>query len=158
VTRAGARPGDDVVVAGNLGRSAAGLARLQRGERAGADVDLHRRPEPPYALGPALARAGATALCDVSDGLLADLGHVATASGVHLSLDSALLRAAAPGVDLQHVLAGGEDHALAGAVPAGTPLPAGVHRVGTVSAAVGSGPAAVLVDGEPRTGGWEHFS
>jgi thiamine-monophosphate kinase len=154
VTRAGARPGDVVVVAGHLGRSAAGLARLQAGETDGADVDLHRRPQPPYALGPMLARAGATALCDVSDGLAADLGHLARASGVSIGLHLGRLRAATDDTDLAYVLHGGEDHALAGTVPAGTPLPPGVHAVGRVDA----GPPAVLLDGEPVSGGWEHFT
>lgn len=154
VTRAGARPGDVVVVAGTLGRSAAGLARLRAGERSGGDVDAHRRPQPPYPLGPLLARAGATAMCDVSDGLAADLGHVARASGVVVALDAGRLRRAAPGAVLEHVLGGGEDHALAATLPSGTPLPTGCSVVGRVEA----GDAAVLVDGEPTGGGWEHFS
>jgi thiamine-monophosphate kinase len=154
VSRAGARPGDLVVVAGNLGRSAAGLARLQQGLRDGDDVALHRRPQPPYALGPELARAGATAMCDVSDGLVADLGHVARASDVSIGLHRGRLRAVAGEVDLEHVLHGGEDHALAATVPPGTLLPAGVTAVGRVD----SGPPAVLLDGEPVSGGWEHFA
>jgi thiamine-monophosphate kinase len=157
VTRAGAGPGDVVVVAGRLGRAAAGLALLLAGERDGALVDAHRRPGPPYALGPLLARAGATAMCDVSDGLVADLGHVARASGVVVALHSGRLRHAAPDVVLEHVLTGGDDHALAATLPAGTPLPEGVRAIGRVDA----GPAGVLLDGEPLSGaagGWEHFT
>jgi thiamine-monophosphate kinase len=154
VTRAGARPGDVVVVAGRLGESAAGLARLERGERSGALVDAHRRPQPPYALGPVLADAGATSMCDVSDGLVADAGHLATASGVTVRLRSERLRDAAPGVDLKHVLTGGEDHGLVATLPAATPLPSGVTVIGRVD----EGPGTVLLDGEPVTGGWEHFS
>ncbi len=93
VTRSGARPGDVVAVAGALGRSAAGLAVQEHG--IGADwPDLllaHHRPHPPYAAGPEAAGLGATSLIDVSDGLLADLGHVAAASGVAIDLRSAAL-------------------------------------------------------------------
>jgi thiamine-monophosphate kinase len=96
VLRSGARPGDLVAVAGPLGRSAAGLALLQAGRR-GTFTELvaaHRRPAPPYDAGPEAALLGATAMIDVSDGLLADLGHVAAASGVQVDVDSARL---APG-------------------------------------------------------------
>ena len=83
VTRSGAVPGDLVAVAGRLGWAAAGLAVLSRGFRSPRIlVDAHRRPAPPYAEGPRAAALGATAMTDVSDGLLADLGHVAVASGV----------------------------------------------------------------------------
>ena len=154
ITRDGARPGDVVVLAGQLGRSAAGLALFEAGERTGELVDAHRRPQPPYAAGPLLAEAAATAMCDVSDGLLADLGHIARASGVSIELHAGRLREAAPDVELHHVLTGGEDHALVATVPPGTPLPPGVRAIGRVDA----GPAGVLLDGEPATGGWEHFA
>jgi len=93
VLRAGARPGDLVAVAGQLGRSAAGLALLQAGNPAAsaALVAAHQRPAPPYDAGPEAARLGATAMIDVSDGLLADLGHVAAASGVQVNVDRARL-------------------------------------------------------------------
>ncbi len=102
VTRAGARPGDVVAVAGPLGHSAAGLALLEAGHRepalraAGhralaALVAAHLRPAPPYDAGPEAARLGATALMDVSDGLLADLGHIARASGVAIDVHPAAL-------------------------------------------------------------------
>jgi thiamine-monophosphate kinase len=95
VTRAGARPGDVVAVAGVLGHSAAGLALLERGLTGPAELlAAHRRPQPPYDAGPEAASRGATAMIDVSDGLLADLGHVAGASGVLIELASDLLPAA----------------------------------------------------------------
>ena len=144
VTRAGARAGDVVVLAGDLGQSAAGLDLLTAGTREGALVDAHRRPTPPYDLGPALAIAGATAMCDVSDGLVADLGHIARASGVHVDLDAAD----------EQFLTGGEDHALVATMPAGASLPAGVRVIGRVTA----GDAAVTVDGGAAPGGWDHFA
>ena len=144
VTRAGARAGDVVVLAGELGQSAAGLDLLAAGTREGALVDAHRRPTPPYAMGPVLALAGATSMCDVSDGLVADLGHIARASGVHIDLDPAE----------EGFLTGGEDHALVATMPAGADLPPGVRVIGRVSA----GDAVVTVAGAAAPGGWDHFA
>jgi thiamine-monophosphate kinase len=162
VLRSGARVGDDVVVVGSLGWSAAGLAALEAGVRSGALVDAHRRPAPPYAAGPALATAGATSMIDVSDGLLADAAHVSAASKVQVRFDerltpvvSALAAAASCGhADAARwVLTGGEDHALLATVPPGTLVPGGVP-VGTVAA--GSGVAHTL-DVEVHDAGWDHF-
>lgn len=98
VTRAGARPGDVLAVAGVLGHSAAGLALLTAGLTEPAVLlAAHRWPRPVYQAGPEAAGLGATAMIDISDGLLADLGHVARASGVGISIDSARL---VPGPDL----------------------------------------------------------
>jgi thiamine-monophosphate kinase len=160
VLRSGARPGDVVALAGRLGWSACGLAVLRRGFTSpAAVVAAHRRPQPPYAAGPAAAEAGATAMCDVSDGLLADAGHLADESGVVLDLDrAALVRAcleppgplqqvaSALGADpMGWVLTGGEDHALLATFPPETALPDGWTRIGVVS----DGPPAVRVGGEP---------
>jgi thiamine-monophosphate kinase len=149
VPRSGARPGDSVVLAGRLGWSAAGLRQLQEGITTGPFVDAHRRPQPPYALGPALAAAGASAMCDVSDGLLNDVGHLAEASGVRIDLDSGSL--AQQGISLADVLTGGEDHALVATIVG--EAPEGCRVIGRV--VDGSG---VTVDGEPATGGWDHFA
>ena len=97
VLRSGASPGEQVAVAGPLGPSAAGLALLTAGlARAGSGWDelvaAQVRPAPPYDAGPEAADLGATAMIDVSDGLLADLGHVAAASGVRIDLASDALR------------------------------------------------------------------
>ena len=97
VLRSGAAPGEQVAVAGPLGHSAAGLALLSAGlARAGSAWDdlvaAQVRPAPPYDAGPEAADLGATAMIDVSDGLLADLGHVAAASGVRIDLASDALR------------------------------------------------------------------
>jgi thiamine-monophosphate kinase len=170
VTRGGARPGDMVAVAGRLGHSAAGLALLQADREASAAplvadlIGAHRRPEPPYRAGPQAADLGATAMIDISDGLVADLGHVASESGVQIRLRSGALdeggalRAASallPGADwLAWALAGGEDHALAATFPGGTILPAGWRVIGSVTDG-----SAVLVDGRVHPGrtGWDHF-
>ncbi len=102
VTRSGARPGDVVAAAGPLGHSAAGLALLTAGFSAGPGhaalaglIAAHLRPAPPYDAGPEAATLGATAMIDVSDGLLADLGHIAGASGVAIDVRAAALDTAA---------------------------------------------------------------
>ncbi len=160
VLRSGARPGDVLALAGRLGWSACGLAVLRRGFTSpAAAVAAHRRPAPPYAAGPAAAEAGATAMCDVSDGLLADAGHLAQGSGVLVDVDRAALvratlevpgplqqvAAALGGDPMAWVLTGGEDHALLATFPAGADLPEGWTRIGTVC----EGEPGVRVDGEP---------
>lgn len=164
VTRAGARPGDVVAVAGRLGWAEAGLAVLARGFRSPRVlVDAHRRPEVPYDAGPEAADLGATAMVDVSDGLLQDLGHLAAASGVAIDLDPAAFDVAQPlrdvsaalGADpLRWVLTGGDDHALAATFPAGVALPARWRVVGTVGSGEG-----VTVGGAAYEGpaGHQHF-
>ncbi|MFR9674555.1 thiamine-phosphate kinase [Streptomyces sp. TR06-5] len=167
VTRSGARAGDLVAVAGWLGWSAAGHAVLSRGFRSPrAFVEAHRRPEPPYHAGPAAAALGATAMTDVSDGLIADLGHIAAASRVRIDVRSPQLDVPvqmadigqAVGVDpLQWVLTGGEDHALVATFPRDRKLPARWRVIGEVLPA--SGPSRVTVDGASweQAGGWDHF-
>ena len=176
VLRSGARVGDVVAVCGSLGWSGGGLALLlgggavpEAGERL---VRYHRAPRPPWESGPLAADAGATALVDVSDGLVTDLGRVARASGVGIDLSGAVLeeRFAAgplttclgPAEALRQVLAGGEEHSLAACFPPGTDLGAlpGASwvAVGRVVAA-GEGAPAVTVDGVvPDARGWDHFA
>jgi thiamine-monophosphate kinase len=168
VRRSGAGPGDVVALAGRQGWAAAGLAVLARGFRSPrALVEAYQRPEPPYAAGLSAARAGATAMIDVSDGLVADVGHLAVASRVAIDLDSGAFELADPmravgsalGVDpMQFVLGGGDDHAIAATFPAGTPLPEGFTAIGSVAEA-GEGGAGVTVDGSAYEGpaGWAHF-
>ncbi|PBC77644.1 thiamine-phosphate kinase [Streptomyces sp. TLI_235] len=171
VLRSGAQVGDVVAVAGWLGWSAAGLTVLQRGFRSPrAFVEAHRRPEPPYHAGPAAADLGATSMVDVSDGLVADLGHVAAASGVDIDLRAADFDVPAQmadigqavGVDpLLWVLSGGEDHAIVATFPKSVQLPARWRVVGEVVRAVRPGRSGrVTVDGAPweRVGGWDHFA
>lgn len=166
VRRSGAQPGDVVAVAGRLGWSAAGLALLSRGFRSPKVlVDAHRFPEPPYAAGPAAADAGATAMIDVSDGLVADAWHLAEASGVVVSLSTEgweipePMQAAASAYNtdaLEWMITGGEDHALLATFPPGTSVPAGFRVIGSVEA----GEPAVLVDRTTREadGGFRHFA
>ena len=186
VLRSGAKPGDLVAVAGPLGHAAAGLALLAAGPPGPDDplVRAHLRPAPPYDAGPEAAGLGATAMIDVSDGLLADLSHVAAASGVRIDLDSAALRPGevlltaaraahgaarhvlsdrtepaprpADAVALDWVLAGGEDHSLAATFPPGTPLPSRWRVIGAVQRGNGD----VVVDGQPWASapGWDHFT
>jgi thiamine-monophosphate kinase len=167
VTRAGAQPGDVVALAGRLGWAAAGLATLSRGFRSPRlVVDAHRRPQPPYQAGPEAAKAGATSMIDVSDGLVADLGHVARASTAHINLRSSAFEipdalsqvASALGVDpITWVLRGGDDHALVATFSAGVKLPNGWHDIGSVVEADADG--SVTVDGSPYSaGGFDHFA
>ena len=164
VRRSGARPGDTVAIAGELGRSAAGYALWHSDIR---QFDALRRrhlvPEPPYGQGRVAADAGATAMTDVSDGLMADLGHIATASNVGIDLSTAALSAdrdavagaaAVVGGEVwEWVLGGGEDHALVATFPARPPD--GWRTIGRVL----DGPARVLVDGDTWHGnpGWQSF-
>lgn len=187
VRRGGAWPGDVLAHAGVRGRSAAGLALLDAGvpgAEPDADpdadpalralVDGYLRPVAPLAAGVAAARAGATAMLDVSDGLLRDAQRLAVASGVVLDLDAPArafpedLAALEPAVralgrgptDAERwVLTGGEDHGLLATFPAGAALPAPFRAVGRVRA-VGRWPAGtVTVDGSAPDGplGWDHF-
>ena len=160
----GALPGDAVGVIGDLGRSIAGYALWRSDIREYSELRAsHLVPSVPYGAGRAAADAGATAMTDVSDGLLADLGHIARASGVGIALTRDGLRpdhaavavaAARVGEDpWSWVLGGGEDHALV-ATFAG-PVPQGWRRIGSVV----DGPVGVRVDGVEWAGetGWRSF-
>lgn len=173
VLRSGAAPGDVVAVAGRLGWAAAGLSILSRGFRTPrALVDAHRRPEPAYSAAAAATAAGASAMIDVSDGLVADLGHIARASGVAVQIDPALLPVAEPVASaaaafnadpLIWVLTGGEDHAVVATFPASVGLPAGFRAIGTVAAVddvdVLDAPGVTVGGRVPRGGGGhDHFA
>ncbi|MCX2930450.1 thiamine-phosphate kinase [Mycobacterium sp. CVI_P3] len=164
VLRAGARAGSVVAVAGDLGRSAAGHLLWHKGiEGFDALRQRHLVPRPPYGQGLVAAQAGAQAMTDVSDGLLADLGHIAEGSGVAIDLaadalepDVAAVTAAATAAGtepLSLVLSGGEDHALVACFP--DDVPSGWRVIGSV---VGGAPA-VRVDGRAWAGsaGWQSF-
>jgi thiamine-monophosphate kinase len=163
VVRSGAQPGDVLALHGRQGWAAGGLAVLGRGFRSPRVlVEAYRRPEPPYDAGVVAAEAGATAMIDVSDGLLADAGHIAADSRVAIDVRRDAFTVAEPltavgaalGADpLQFILGGGDDHALLATFPEGS-VPEGWLVVGAVTA--GSG---VTVDGEAYDGptGWTHF-
>ncbi|QIR69564.1 thiamine-phosphate kinase [Kocuria sp. KD4] len=151
VLRSGAGRGGTLVHVGVLGRAAAGLDALQTpvpgrwdGVPEPERTALHRaqlRPAPPVSVGAELARAGAIAMLDISDGLLRDVRRIARASGVSIDLDPQALEPAvhtlahageAVGVDpWQWVLTGGEDHGLLAVLPVDSPLPSGVRAIGS---------------------------
>ena len=164
VLRSGAQPGDVLALAGRQGWSAGGLAVLSRGFRSPRVlVEAYRRPTPPYAAGPQAAEAGATSMIDVSDGLLADAGHLALDSGVAIDVRTEALEipeplltvAAATGAEpISLVLSGGEDHSLLATFPDEESVPDGWLVIGSVSEGEG-----VTVDGAAYAGetGWTHF-
>lgn len=134
VTRGGARPGDLVVLTGEIGGAASGRLLLDEPELAAAVAEpvaagLRARqldPLPRLDSGRALAAAGATAMIDLSDGLAADAGHLAAASGVALEIEAGSLPlaggvaevAAAAGLDpLRLAVGGGEDYELLATLP-----------------------------------------
>ncbi|MDR1710616.1 MAG: thiamine-phosphate kinase [Propionibacteriaceae bacterium] len=166
VTRSGAKPGQVIAYAGRLGMAHAGWMVLRRGFRSpAAVVDAHRVPQPPYGQGAVAALAGATSMIDISDGLVADLGHVAKASSVELRVDTgklpiheaqATVGQALGGADpVEFLLVGGDDHALVATFDPAA-VPDGWRVIGEVRA----GEPGVLVDGEPwsEAGGWDHFT
>ena len=172
ITRSGARPGDQIAVAGTLGRAAAGLHLLFRGETDPLTA-VQLAPESPISAGVAAAFAGATAMMDLSDGLLLDGDRMAAASGVALDFSRELLHTDiaplaerfGPELAEQFVLGGGEDHSLLATFAGDAELPRPFRRIGTVrridtvrpidTARQGCG---TLVDGEPADpAGWDPF-
>lgn len=123
--RSGASPGDLVVVSGTIGEAALALDTLQRGQRPPEGL-LQRleRPQPRVALGRRLAGVG-SACIDLSDGLAADLGHVAQASKCGFDIDLARLPVAGGLESLEDrrrwdlQLAGGDDYELCFTLPPG---------------------------------------
>jgi len=184
VKRSGAQAGHLVAIAGKQGQSAAGLdmlrsgAHLSLGSQPGSlalrvAIAAHLSPEPPILLGDSARRSGATAMIDVSDGLVRDAARIAKASAVTLDLDSralsyfadpllelALLLDPAPVAAAERaknwVLQGGEDHCLLACFPPAAGIPEGFRVIGVVT---NGKPGAVLVDGhEIAAAGWDSLS
>jgi thiamine-monophosphate kinase len=182
LTRAGARIGDVVLVTGTLGDAAAGLHALQHPPREddgraglrGFLIERLNRPTPRLAVGTAL-RGQATACVDVSDGLLADLGHICAASGVAAEIEAALLPRSSALLELyddttalHFALSGGDDYELCFTVPAArvAEVQAGLARLGCGATKIGrivegegvrvrAADGASLATDRP---GWEHFA
>ena len=182
LTRAGARVGDAVLVTGTLGDAAAGLHLLQHPRRDGDShaglrgflIERLNRPTPRLAVGTAL-RGQATACVDVSDGLLADLGHICAASGVAAEIEAALLPRSSALLELyddttalHFALSGGDDYELCFTAPAArvAELQAGLARLGCGATKIGrivegEGVRVCAADGAPLATdrpGWEHFA
>lgn len=178
VLRSGARAGDVVAYAGELGLSGLALGRLfglaaepgpararavaELRERHPAALAAHLAPTPPIHLGIAAAEAGATAMLDVSDGLSLDASRLARASAVTLALDAERLHEAfgqqgGETVPLEAMLTGGEDHGLLATFPPGATLPGGFHAIGRVVDPVPGTP--LLVGGSPFAArGWDPYA
>ena len=168
VLRSGAQPGNVVAIHGRLGWAAAGLAVLGRGFRSPRVlVEAQRVPQVSYGAGAVAARAGATSMIDISDGLLADLGHVAQASGVLIDLRQDVFEVAEPlqavgaatGADpYTFIFTGGDDHALAATFLDAKSVPEGWLVVGRVEQA-DHDQIGVLVDGAvwESPAGFDHF-
>jgi thiamine-monophosphate kinase len=171
LTRAGAALGDRLVVTGALGGAAAGL-RLVRESRSVSEAErdaLTRYLRPTARVGEAgvLARHGATAMIDISDGLSLDLSRLCAASGVGGRIDAAAIPVA-PEAELDEALGGGEDYELLAALP-GVDAVASARRelqetFGTALSDIGEvmDEGIVIVRGDGSTApletrGWDHF-
>lgn len=169
VRRDGARPGDLVCISGRPGEAAAGLEILQSNGSGDVLIRRFRRPEPRLQLGGKLPGLASAAI-DVSDGLLADLDHVMTASGTGAKLELAslpvsdALRDHAGEHAADYVLAGGDDYELCFCVPAGqrdTVAALAEQPVTIIGEVVaGTGVEVIAPDGRPYVSGrrgFEHF-
>lgn len=182
--RSGAQPGDEIWVSGTPGRAALGLAHLQGrytlNEPARSDcLDALLRPQPRLELGTTLAQRGlATAAIDVSDGLLADLGHILESSFVAASIDFACL----PNTAMEYcrnaelaqdcLLAGGDDYELLFTAPAARHaeiaalaalLNLPLHCIGRIATETGKSGRLNLLDGAGKIieyvqHGYDHFA
>lgn len=166
VLRSGAKPEDVVAVAGSLGASTRGLRLLRRSavdsdgypdaaaatalrQRYPGVVDAHLRPRPPIHLGVVAARAGATAMIDVSDGLAHDAARIGKASGIDIDF-----RASELGQDPEAILSSAEDHVLLATFSPNMRVPEPFRVIGYSTA----GDGTVTLDGESvRLRGWDPY-
>lgn len=167
VSRAGAAPGDLVVVTGQLGGPGQALAAWMQGQAPSEWARMRfAQPSPRLAQGQCLAAHGVTAMLDLSDGLAADLGHLAAASAVRVVLDRAQLPCG-PGCSDGEALVSGEEYELVATVPpAAWPAlkavwdaePLGpLHVIGRIEAKCPGERPAVVMSGTDSTG-FDHFA
>jgi thiamine-monophosphate kinase len=159
ITRSAAKVGDSVVISGLPGKSAAGLIQLQSGVADSSFVSAHKKPVLNYEL--AAKFRNVNSMCDVSDGLLSELNHIASASGVGIELDSRLI-SEIPGFNeleaetkediWELVLSGGEDHVFVATTS--SYIPEGAHVIGKVVS--GTGVTVSGISKLPSTG-FRHF-
>lgn len=159
ITRSAAKVGDSVVISGLPGKSAAGLIQLQSGVTDSPFISAHKKPIVNYQL--AKKFRNVNSMCDVSDGLLSELNHIASASGVGIELDSKLiadipgfkeLEAGAQSDVWELVLSGGEDHVFVATTS--TEIPEGAFVIGRVDS--GTGVKVSGISNLPATG-FRHF-
>ncbi len=176
ILRSGAKVGDVVAVAGTLGQAAAGYALRSENYEASQEsaegrlITMFCRPIPPLSAGVAAVAGGASAMMDISDGLIKDAGRLAKASGVTIDLEWSSFATDVQGVSAARdalgldddaaaswVLTGGEDHGLLATFPSDAELPEEFREIGKV---VEAGTQRVLVDGASpnvNDSGWDHF-
>jgi len=142
-SRAGARPGDSVWLAGSVGAAMLGFEALRDGS--GGDSLAYRRPRPLLAEGRALA-PHVSAMMDVSDGVLLDASRVAAASRVTLDVDTRAVPIAAPESRRAEALRWGDDYALLFTAPPSFEPPVEAARIGEVRA---RGEHPLLLGGTP---------
>ncbi len=164
ITRSGAKVGDIVYVSALPGLSAAGLAILTRGlDRPRYVVEAHLNPK---LSAPNKLIQVATSMCDISDGLVTDASHIASASTVRINLSKNKLISGSDFKDLAElavelgeqvfdwILTGGEDHFFLATVD---PKNAG-DELGLEIGVVEAGGGEVLIDGEKiQKAGYQHF-
>lgn len=168
IYRSGAKIGEQLVVSALPGSSAAGLALLKAGKPNlfPEIVKAHLQPSVDGKMANALIAAGASAMCDLSDGLIMDITRISEASGVGISIDLGGLNLSSLqevgkelGIDpISWVLNSGEEHHFIATLPASSQLPFGAIRIGEVIA--GAGVKVVGDFSDPRTSArdsWQHF-
>jgi thiamine-monophosphate kinase len=170
ILRRGARPGDLVFVSGTIGDSGGGLAALKGRRREPVLIGRYRVPEPRVVLGRKL-RGIASAALDVSDGLLADLGHIAEVSKVHIAVAASRVPLSAAlcrfNGDVVRAVTAGDDYEIAFTAPRakrarvmGAAKAAGVRVTEIGFVVKGRGVALLGRDGRAMAvgkTGWEHF-
>lgn len=165
IRRGGAHHADIIAVSGPLGAATAGYHQLDNLLDLNQEaIDLFIRPRPRIGAGVEAARAGATSMMDISDGLVTDLARMARASSLGMSIEServpvhaaaVAVAAAIVGNPDEWALTGGEDHQLVATFPSKARLPAGWFEIGVAT----RDRQGVLVNGEvPARWGWDHFA